>query len=273
MNERGDKALLIETDLRAALRQNEFVLHFQPKANLKTGEITGVEALMRWQRADGTLVPPMQFLPLLEESGLIVAVGKWVLDAACAQIQRWQKAGVTPVPIAVNLSAKQFYQHDLAATVKRVLSEHGVAPALLELEITESAAMQNAEITTNALRSLKALGVRIAIDDFGTGYSSLGYLKRFPIDSLKIDRSFIAELPDDHDDASIAQAVIRLSHALRLKVIAEGVENRAQLDFLAASGCDEIQGYYFSRPMPGDQCTAFLRDGRKLPRRAAAFAT
>ena len=272
INERQAKDLLIEKDLRAALLNNEFVLHYQPKADLKTGEITGVEALMRWQRADGRLVPPMQFIPLLEESGLIVAVGKWVLGAACAQIQAWQAAGLTPVPVAVNLSAKQFYQQDIAAVVKRALSEHQVAPALVELEITETAAMQNAEVTGNTLRSLKALGVRIAIDDFGTGYSSLGYLKRFPIDALKIDRSFITALPDDQDDASIAQAVITLSHALRLKVIAEGVENKAQLDFLAANGCDEMQGYYFSRPLPADQCTQFLREGRKLSRGSAAVS-
>jgi diguanylate cyclase (GGDEF)-like protein/PAS domain S-box-containing protein len=271
-NERHTKELLIEKDLRQALAQNEFVLHYQPKANLKTREITGFEALLRWQRADGRLVPPMEFIQPLEESGLIVPVGKWVLSAACAQIQAWQAAGLTPVPIAVNLSARQFYQQDLAAMVQRVLTEHHVAANLLELEITESAAMHNAEATSNTLRSLKALGVRMAIDDFGTGYSSLGYLKRFPISALKIDRSFITGLPDDQDDASIAQAIITLAHALRLKVIAEGVENLAQLEFLAAKGCDEMQGYYFSRPLPADQSTEFLREARKLSWRAAAVS-
>ncbi|MGZ5162927.1 MAG: bifunctional diguanylate cyclase/phosphodiesterase [Burkholderiales bacterium] len=271
-NERQASELLIEKDLRTALMQNEFVLHYQPKANLKTGEITGVEALMRWQRADGRLVPPMQFIPLLEESGLIGAVGEWALGAACAQIRWWQEHGLTAVPVAVNLSAKQFQRQDIAEIIKRALTEHKVAPALLELEITETAAMHNAETTTNTLRKLKALGVRIAIDDFGTGYSSLGYLKRFPIDALKIDRSFITELPDDQEDASIAQAIITLSHALRLKVIAEGVENRAQLDFLAMHGCDEMQGYYFSRPLPADQCTQFLREARTLSLRSAAVS-
>jgi diguanylate cyclase (GGDEF)-like protein len=271
MNERHAQELLIEKDLRAALQHNEFVLHFQPKANLKTGQITGVEALLRWQRADGRLVPPIQFIPLLEDSGLIVPVGKWVLDAACAQIQAWQDQGLTPIPIAVNLSAKQFYQQDLADVVKRSLSEHRVGPGLLELEITESAAMHDAQVTSHALNKLKALGVRVAIDDFGTGYSSLGYLKRFPIDALKIDRSFITGLPDDQDDASIAQAVIRLSHSLRLKVIAEGVENKAQLEFLAAKGCDEIQGYYFSHPLPANECTQFIRDGKKLSGRAPSI--
>jgi diguanylate cyclase (GGDEF)-like protein/PAS domain S-box-containing protein len=272
MNERQAKELLIEKDLRQALVRNEFVLHFQPKANLKTHEITGFEALLRWQRADGGLVPPMEFIQPLEESGLIVPVGKWVLSAACAQIQAWQAAGLTPVPVAVNLSAKQFYQQDIAAMVKRALLEHHVAGNLLELEITESAAMQNAEATTNTLRDLKALGVRMAIDDFGTGYSSLGYLKRFPLSALKIDRSFITSLPDNQDDASIAQAVITLAHALRLKVIAEGVETLAQLEFLAAKGCDEMQGYYFSRPLPADECTAFLKEGRKLSWRTAAIS-
>jgi EAL domain-containing protein (putative c-di-GMP-specific phosphodiesterase class I) len=269
-NERHAKELLIEKDLRQALARNEFVLHYQPKANLKTREITGFEALLRWQREDGRLVPPMEFIQPLEESGLIVAVGKVVLSAACAQIQAWQAEGLTPVPVAVNLSARQFLQQDLAAMVQRALTDHHVAANLLELEITESAAMHNAEATTNTLRSLKALGVRMAIDDFGTGYSSLGYLKRFPISALKIDRSFITGLPDDQDDASIAQAIITLAHALRLKVIAEGVETLAQLEFLAAKGCDEMQGYYFSRPLPADQCTEFLREGRKLSWRAAA---
>jgi EAL domain-containing protein (putative c-di-GMP-specific phosphodiesterase class I) len=214
----------------------------------------------------------MQFIPLLEESGLIAAVGEWALGAACAQIRSWQEHGVTAVPVAVNLSAKQFQQQDIAEIIKRALTEHKVAPALLELEITETAAMHNAETTTNTLRKLKALGVRIAIDDFGTGYSSLGYLKRFPIDALKIDRSFITELPDDQEDASIAQAIITLSHALRLKVIAEGVENKAQLDFLAMHGCDEMQGYYFSRPLPADQCTQFLREARTLSLRSPAVS-
>jgi EAL domain-containing protein (putative c-di-GMP-specific phosphodiesterase class I) len=169
------------------------------------------------------------------------------------------------VPVAVNLSAKQFHQQNIAAIVMRALQDHGVDPRLLELEITESTAMRNAEATGTTLRNLKALGVRIAIDDFGTGYSSLSYLKRFPIDSLKIDRSFVTELPGNQDDATIAQAIITMAHALRLKVVAEGVETRAQLEFLTANGCDEIQGYYFSRPLPAEQCTQLLRDKRKLP--------
>jgi len=172
-----------------------------------------------------------------------------------------------PAPIAVNLSAKQFHQQDIAAMVMRALLEYGVDPHLLELEITESAAMHDAKATSATLHKLKALGVHIAIDDFGTGYSSLSYLKRFPIDALKIDRSFVTDLPGNENDASIAQAVITMAHALRLKVIAEGVENEVQLEFLAANGCDEMQGYFFSRPLPVDDCTQLLRGQRKLPLR------
>jgi diguanylate cyclase (GGDEF)-like protein/PAS domain S-box-containing protein len=269
MNERSMEKLLLEKDLRRALMRYEFILHLQPKANLHTGQITGVEALLRWQRPDGRLVPPLEFIPVLEESGLIVPVGEWVLRAACEQISSWQEAGLTPVPIAVNLSAKQFHQQDIAAMVMRALLEFGVDPHLLELEITESAAMHDAKVTTATLHKLKAIGVRIAIDDFGTGYSSLSYLKRFPIDSLKIDRSFVTELPGNQEDASIAQAVITMAHALRLKVVAEGVENEAQLEFLAAHTCDEMQGYYFSRPLPAELCTQFLQEERRLTLRPA----
>lgn len=269
-NERAKVELGLERDLELALLRNEYVLHFQPKANLATGRITGMEALLRWQRSGYGLVPPAEFIPMLEKSGLIVPVGEWVLRAACAQIKSWKDAGLTPVPVAVNLSAKQFHQQDICATVVRALREHDVDPQFIELEITESAAMHNAAQTTLTLNELKAIGVRIAIDDFGTGYSSLAYLKRFPIDTLKIDRSFIADLPGDLDDASIAQAVITMGRALRLTVVAEGVESAAQLEFLAANGCDEIQGYFFSLPMPGRQCTEMLQQGRKLARPAAS---
>jgi EAL domain-containing protein (putative c-di-GMP-specific phosphodiesterase class I) len=200
----------------------------------------------------------VEFIPLAEETGLIIGIGEWVLRSACAQLRAWDESGHTAVPVAVNISAKQFLQRDIAETVMRALREHGVPPHLLELEITESTAMHNVEATSTTLRELKALGVHIAIDDFGTGYSSLSYLKRLPIDSLKIDRSFVTGLPGDQDDASIAHAVITMAHALRLKVVAEGVENKAQLDFLAANGCDEMQGFYFSRPLPAKECTELL---------------
>ena len=265
MNTSAFQKMTLESNLHKALERDEFSLYYQPKIDVASGSTIGVEALIRWRHPDLGLVSPAEFIPMAEESGLIVPIGEWVLDSACAQLRAWQEDGLTPVPVAVNLSAKQFHQQNIAAIVMRALQDHGVDPRLLELEITESTAMRNAEATGTTLRNLKALGVRIAIDDFGTGYSSLSYLKRFPIDSLKIDRSFVTELPGNQDDATIAQAIITMAHALRLKVVAEGVETRAQLEFLTANGCDEIQGYYFSRPLPAEQCTQLLRDKRKLP--------
>ena len=265
MNTSAFQKMTLESNLHKALERDEFSLYYQPKIDVASGSTIGVEALIRWRHPDLGLVSPAEFIPMAEESGLIVPIGEWVLDSACAQLRAWQEDGLTPVPVAVNLSAKQFHQQNIAAIVMRALQDHGVDPRLLELEITESTAMRNAEATSTTLRKLKVLGVRIAIDDFGTGYSSLSYLKRFPIDSLKIDRSFVTELPGNQDDATIAQAIITMAHALRLKVIAEGVETEAQLEFLTANGCDEIQGYYFSRPLPAAQCTQLLRDKRKLP--------
>jgi EAL domain-containing protein (putative c-di-GMP-specific phosphodiesterase class I) len=210
-------------------------------------------------------VAPGEFIPLLEDSGLIVPVGEWVIHAACEQIRAWQQAGIAPVPIAVNLSPKQFQHQDICAVVDSALSEYAVDARFLEVEITESTAMQNAEDAIVTLRKLKAHRVHIAIDDFGTGYSSLSYLKRFPIDFLKLDRSFVTGLPENADDASITRAVITMSHSLNLKVIAEGVETKEQLAFLTSNGCDEMQGYYFSRPLPAPECTQFLQQRRKLP--------
>ncbi len=263
-NERAQKRLALEKELRQAVVQQEFVLHYQPKTSLRDGHITGVEALMRWQRPGGAMVSPAEFIPLLEETGLIVGVGEWVLRTACAQIAAWQTADVSVVPIAVNLSARQFHAQDICAVVSRALEDFQVDPRFLELEITESAAMHNADQTAATLWQLKKLGLRVSIDDFGTGYSSLAYLKRFPLDALKIDRSFVSELPGNKDDASIAKAVITMAHALRLKVIAEGVENAAQLEFLAGNGCDEMQGFYFSRPINATQCTQMLQESHKL---------
>ena len=266
MNKRALEQLQLENDLRRALKRDEFVLHFQPKASLTTGEITGVEALLRWNHPDGRLVPPSEFIPQLEESGLIVPVGEWILRSACMQVQAWRQAGVTPVSIAVNLSASQFQQHDLCAIVGSTLREYGVDPRLLELEITETAAMQNAKETIATLRGLKALGVRLSIDDFGTGYSSLSYLKSFPVDTLKIDRTFIGDLAANPDDASIAQAIINMAHSLHLKVVAEGVESESQLSFLSSQGCDQMQGYYFAHPLAAPEITAMLAENRKLQR-------
>jgi diguanylate cyclase (GGDEF)-like protein/PAS domain S-box-containing protein len=258
MNASAIEKLALESNLHRALERDEFSLHYQPKVDLSNGGIIGVEALIRWRRPEQGMVSPADFIPLAEETGLIIPIGHWVLRTACAQIRAWQDAGLSAVPIAINLSAKQFHQQNICEMVTDALREFDVPPHLLELEITESAAMKDAETTIAALKKLKAIGVRIAIDDFGTGYSSLSYLKRFPIDSLKIDRSFVTELPCNQDDASIAQAVITMGHALRLKIVAEGVETQAQRDFLAVNHCDEMQGYYFSRPLPAEQCTDLL---------------
>ena len=219
---------------------------------------------MRWHRTGGEIVSPAIFIPVVEDCGLIEEVGEWVLRSACAQLRAWKTAGIRPVPVAVNLSPKQFQHSDIGDMVLRALRDYDIEPDLIELEITESAAMNNAADAIAALTNLKSLGLRIAIDDFGTGYSSLSYLTRFPIDSLKIDRSFVIDLPDSQEGASIARAVITMAHALHLKVIAEGVETLAQLEFLAANACDEIQGYYCSRPVPAAQATALLSGTRHL---------
>jgi len=263
MNEHALEKLNLENQLRRALERKEFLLYFQPKIELHTRRVTSCEALLRWNLAPKGLVPPADFVPLLEESGLIVPVGEWVIDTACAQVRAWIDAKIPPIPIAVNLSARQFERSDICATVVRALEKHGIEPHLLELEITETVAMQNAEETVATLRGLKDIGVRISIDDFGTGYSSLGYLKRFPVDALKIDRSFVTGLPDEQDDISIARAIIGMAHSLHLKVIAEGVETEDQFRFLAANGCDEMQGYLVARPMAADDFTRFVEERRR----------
>ncbi|HEV7800045.1 MAG TPA: EAL domain-containing protein, partial [Burkholderiales bacterium] len=266
MNDRALEKMQLERKLRGALEREEFVLQYQPKVDIVTGEISGCEALLRWQSPNGGLISPDRFIPLLEETGLIVPVGEWVLRAACAQVKAWKDTRVRPVPIAINLSARQFQQQDLGAVIAKALREHGVAARFLELEVTESAAIQNADASIAALRELKALGVTIAIDDFGTGYSSLSYLKRLPVDTVKIDRAFITDLATNPDDASIAQAIINMAHNLGLKVVAEGVETASQLSFLASHGCDQMQGYYFSRPVPEAVMTGMLIESRRLQR-------
>jgi diguanylate cyclase (GGDEF)-like protein/PAS domain S-box-containing protein len=263
MNERALEKLNRENQLRRALEREEFLLYFQPKVDLNTRRTTSCEALLRWNLPGNELVPPNDFIPLLEDSGLIVPVGEWVLGAACAQVRAWQDAGIVPVPVAVNLSARQFQRADICATVAKALEAHGVDPRFLELEITETAAMQGAEETVATLLKLKAIGVRLSIDDFGTGYSSLSYLKRFPVDALKIDRSFVTGLPDEPDDVSIARAIIGMAHSLHLKVIAEGVETEEQRRFLAANDCDEMQGYLVAKPMPADEFTRLIGERRR----------
>ncbi len=270
MNERAVEKLQLETDLRGALERREFFLHFQPKVSLPGGRVIGMEALLRWNRPGRGAVSPAQFVPILEDCGLIVPVGDWIVDAACAQIRAWRDAGLDAVPVAVNLAAKQFLHHDIGAVIDGALARHGIPGSLLEIEITESDAMASPEQVSAVLSGLKQRGVTVAIDDFGTGYSSLGYLKRFPLDTLKLDRSFVTGLPDDGDDVSIALAVIGMAHSLGLKVVAEGVEKAEQRDFLSAHGCDEMQGYLFSRPVPAGECAKFLAGASGAARTLAA---
>jgi diguanylate cyclase (GGDEF)-like protein/PAS domain S-box-containing protein len=261
MNVHSVERLTMESSLRRALERDEFVVHYQPKVDVRSGRMTGVEALVRWQHPELGLLAPGKFIPLAEETGLIVPIGEWVLRAACVQARAWHGKWLPPLRIAVNLSPRQFLHGDLPREVMRILRDTGLNPAHLELEVTESTVMHNPERAAATLEQLKVMGVNIAIDDFGTGYSSLAYLKRFPIDSLKIDRSFIADLPGDADDAAITCAIITMAHSLRLKVIAEGVETREQSEFLRQHGCDEMQGHYVSPPLPELRFMELLEDG------------
>lgn len=265
MHERALARVRTETQLRSALEHEEFVLHYQPKADLRSGAICGFEALLRWQHPDRGLVVPAEFIPILEDTGLIVPVGEWVLRTVCAQIKRWRAQGKTPLPVAVNLSARQFQQKELDKTIGAILRQTATAPTLLELELTESLLMKDPEHATRVLNNLKNYGLSLSVDDFGTGYSSLAYLKRFPLDALKIDRAFIRDCITDPEDAMIARAVINLAHSLKLKVVAEGVETLTQLEFLRAHGCDVLQGYYFSRPLTADATTSVLDGSLALP--------
>jgi diguanylate cyclase (GGDEF)-like protein len=249
LNQQAADRLKIEARLRRALERSEFVVHYQPQVDLASGRITGVEALIRWKSPEAGLVGPTEFIPILEDTGLIVPVGEWVLREACAQNKRWRDAGLSVPRIAVNLSGRQLNDPGLVSTVGRVLEETGLDPASLELEITEGM-IENADEAVKILHGLSAMGVKLAIDDFGTGYSSLSYLKSFPINTLKIDQTFVRDVTTDADDAAIAKAIIAMAHSLKLKVIAEGVETREQLDFLSSEACDEIQGFLFSRPLP-----------------------
>ncbi|MBU1690266.1 MAG: EAL domain-containing protein [Gammaproteobacteria bacterium] len=259
MNVASSQRLTMETQLRRALERNEFVLYYQPQLSLHSGRIIGMEALLRWQHPERGLVSPAEFIPLLEETGMIVAVGDWVLHTACAQNSAWMAAGLPPLRMAVNLSARQFRQRDLIESVNQALQNTGLAPEHLELEITESIMIQDLQTTITTLNQLHALGIQISIDDFGTGYSSLSYLKRLPISKIKIDQSFIRDICTDLDDEAIANAVISLGHSLKMQVIAEGVETLEQLEHLRKQKCDEIQGYYFSRPLPAEAFAQLVR--------------
>jgi diguanylate cyclase (GGDEF)-like protein/PAS domain S-box-containing protein len=252
---------LLEGDLRYALGRNEFLLHYQPKFNLKTGQITGVEALIRWVHPQRGMVPPAQFIPIAEECGLILPIGRWVLLEACRQARAWSDSGLGIVPVAVNVSAAEFGDKDFVSGVRAVLIATGVEAQNLELELTESVLMQDAESAVRTLGALKAMGVTLAIDDFGTGYSSFTYLRRFPVDVLKLDQSFVQEITEDPEDATIVSAMINIAISLNQRVIAEGVETRAQLKFLQSHGCGEGQGYYFSHPVVAEQAGKLIEAG------------
>jgi diguanylate cyclase (GGDEF)-like protein/PAS domain S-box-containing protein len=265
MNEEAMERVRIESALRNALERDEFVLHYQPQVDLASGEIVGMEALIRWQHPEMGMVAPSRFIGVAEETGLIVQIGAWVMRAACQQNQAWQQAGLGKLCVAVNLSARQFGAANLIAEIRAVLAETGLPPGCLEIELTESLFMSDVTLAVELLHAMKALGINLSIDDFGTGYSSLSYLSRFPIDVLKIDRSFVAEITRDSNDAAIVASIIALAHNLKLAVIAEGVETEEQLDYLRRHGCDEMQGYYFSRPLPAAEFEALLRQQRRLP--------
>ncbi|GAO37392.1 hypothetical protein SCT_2813 [Sulfuricella sp. T08] len=264
MNTNSVERLSLETSLRHAVDNGELLLYYQPQVNLHSGEIIGAEALIRWQHPEMGLVSPAKFIPLAEETGLIFPIGEWVMRTACAQIKAWQGAGVMTPPVAVNLSAHQFRQRHLVKMTTGVLLDSGIDGRYLELEMTESAMMEDADRVIKVLRELKDAGTSISIDDFGTGYSSLSYLKQFAIDKLKVDQSFVREITRDSKDAAIVVAIITMAHSLGLNVIAEGVETEGQLEHLRSHGCDEMQGYFFSRPVPVGDFEQMLRSGRKL---------
>ncbi len=284
MNATAIKRLDQENALRKALDQKEFVLYYQPKMELVRGRITGVEALIRWNRPGHGLVAPLEFIPALEQTGLINQVGAWIIDSACKQIAEWRHSGIGEIPISVNVSGRQFSQCNLNRDVIRAIQENDVNPELLEfelqteralrensidfelleLELTETSLMTHAKRTVGILKKLKALGIRISIDDFGTGYSSLAYLKRFPVDVLKIDRSFIMNVTTNPTDAAITTAIIGMGHSLGVKVVAEGVETMEQFNFLRARGCDEIQGYYLAQPLPAIEISKLLLSNKNV---------
>jgi diguanylate cyclase (GGDEF)-like protein/PAS domain S-box-containing protein len=259
MDNQMQERLALREDLRLAIARGELLLHFQPKVNLASGRICGMEALVRWEHPSRGLIPPGTFIPIAESSDLIVAIDLWVLRAACRQNRAWQAAGLPPLRMAVNLSARQFADGALVDNVARILAETGLDPAFLELEITESMVMERPDVSLRTLHALKQLGVYLSIDDFGTGYSSLSYLRRFPVDMIKIDRSFVIEAPGNANDAAIASAIISMAHRLGLQVVAEGVETHAHVEFLRHHLCDEIQGFFISRPLPDGEFQQFLQ--------------
>ncbi|MEW6764293.1 MAG: EAL domain-containing protein [Pseudomonadota bacterium] len=261
MNLCARERLNLEAHLRRALEHEEFVLHYQPQIEIDTGRVVGVEALVRWNSAERGMVPPNEFIPLAEESGLIVPLGEWVLRTACAQAAAWRAMGLPPLCMAVNLSARQLDGDGLERLVADVLAQTGMSPEWLELEITESALMRDAQANAELLERISSLAVRLSVDDFGTGYSSMAYLKRFPLSKLKIDRSFVTDLTTHADDRAIVSAIIAMAHTLGMQVIAEGVETEGQRDALLAMDCDLLQGYLCSRPLPAEAIPRLLAAG------------
>ncbi|HEU4603758.1 MAG TPA: EAL domain-containing protein [Steroidobacteraceae bacterium] len=259
MTSAADDRLALESQLRAALEAGQLELHYQPKVDIGTGRVRSAEALIRWRHPQRGLVPPNVFIPVAEETGLIMPIGEWVIREACRQVRRWLDAGMPPLRVSVNLSAKQFRHADLTAVVRSALDEAQLQPGYLELELTESAVMHDPEKSALTLQQLSTMGVHISIDDFGTGYSSLSYLRRFPLDKLKIDRSFVRDLMQNPDDVSIVRAIISLAHSLRLRVVAEGVETLDQLNFLTELGCDQYQGFYCSPAVPPNDFVALIQ--------------
>ncbi len=264
MDAQKEERRLLEIDLGTALEKSEFELYYQPQVDIMTGQIVGMEALLRWCHPQRGIVSPERFIPVAEETGLIISIGEWVLQRACAQAQTWQKSSGRPLQVSVNLSARQFQQENLVETVALVLSETGLDPQLLALELTETSVMSDVNASISILQELKGIGIKISIDDFGTGYSSLNYLKSLPIDTLKIDRSFISQVTSNDQDAAIAKAIIGMAHSWQLKVIAEGVETAAQLAFLCQEGCHRIQGYFYSTPLLAAEFTQLLAANKPL---------
>ncbi|WP_028616130.1 EAL domain-containing response regulator [Pseudomonas canadensis] len=255
----------LENALRQAVQRNEFIVHYQPKVELATGQLCALEALLRWDRPGHGAVSPAVFVPVLESLGLIVAVGRWVIEAVCQQIGAWQRTAIGAVEVSVNVSGHQLIEGDLIADIAHILAQTGVEPHWLEVELTEGSLMENTQHTIASLQRLHTMGVKISIDDFGTGYSSLAYLRRFPIDTLKIDIAFIREVTSNPQDAAITRTIIELAHSLNLRVVAEGVETQAQLAFLKDAGCDQIQGYLFSRPLPVATLERLLLERSETP--------
>ena len=264
MNAKALERLSLESSLRRALEREEFMLHYQPRVSLDSGKMIGMEVLLRWDNPDLGLVPPSEFIPLAEETGLIIPISEWVLHSACAQNRAWQEAGMLPLNVSVNLSAHQFRQKGLTNTIDKILKDTDLDAKYLELELTEGLLMEDTKASSTTLDDLKDMGFHISVDDFGTGYSSLSYLKRFSLDTLKIDQSFVRDITTDADSAAIANSIIALARSLRLRVVAEGVETEEQLEFLCTQDCDEIQGYLYSRPLPTEAFEQLLREGKQL---------